>query len=148
MGECEMYDLFNRDDLIRFFETFLPNINAAYISGKDDKTEGDAKIEPKVRRKFGFIYPVEEIREDDTVEMKFEVPGVKPSDIKVWSECKVLHIEREGEEIYSRNMTTLETVGKKLDMQNVKVSMDLGILTVSVPYIVEEGQKRVEYSIG
>jgi HSP20 family protein len=81
---------------------------------------------------------------DDHAEIVMDVPGVKPEQIEITAEHRVLNIkvEREGHEAYTRQYT----IGSKYDVNQANARLELGVLTVTLPKLPEAKARTIPIS--
>lgn len=94
----------------------------------------DRVFDDVMRESFAFAggpTPSVEVRtEDSRVVLELDVPGVKPDDLSVEVEGKLLYVSGK------RNGMSFErawTLPEGLDTENLKASLDYGVLTIEIP---------------
>ncbi len=87
---------------------------------------------------------VEEL--DDRAVVRLDVPGVKPEQISINAEHRTLtvKVEREGHGAFSRQYT----IGPKYDLGGVQASLDLGVLTLTLPKAPEAQPRQIPVQVG
>jgi len=93
-----------------------------------------------------WMPPVDVLEEADAIRIVAEVPGVKPSDVKISVENNVLTIQGTKEQVaeertervhrYERTYGTFErsfTLPATVDANNIQASYEHGVLTVTLP---------------
>src|SRR5881628_676545 len=93
-----------------------------------------------------WMPPVDVLEEADAIRIMAEVPGVKPSDVKISVENNVLTIQGTKEQVaeertervhrYERTYGTFErsfTLPATVDANNIQASYEHGVLTVTLP---------------
>lgn len=86
---------------------------------------------------------------DDAIVMEFDLPGVKPEDLEVEVDGRMLTIRgrrRRGQRelIYERALSLPDT----LDTETLNADLNQGVLAVSVPKSVKARKRRVEIGTG
>ena len=100
--------------------------------------------------------PMDAVRRDQRVELRFDLPGVAPDSIDVTVERNVLTIRaerswtpNEGEEILAQerpqgSVTRQVMLGDALDADNLAATYDAGVLTLSIPVAEQAKPRKVE----
>jgi HSP20 family protein len=104
--------------------------------------------------------PMDALRHDQHVELRFDLPGVAPESIDVEVERNVLSVSAErtwspaeGTEVLVHerpqgSVTRRVTLGESLDGGRLEASYDAGVLTVTVPVIEQAKPRKVEIHVG
>lgn len=100
-------------------------------------------------RTFGFpgwAGRSEVVELEGKAEVRLEVPGIKPDQIQVSAEHRVLtvRIVREGHEDVTRQFT----VGPQYDLGKVEARLELGVLTLSLPKAPEAQPRQIAVTVG
>jgi HSP20 family protein len=83
---------------------------------------------------------------EDRAEIRLEVPGIKPEQIQVSAEHRVItvRIAREGQE----ELTRQYTVGPQYDLTQVQARLELGVLTLMLPKAPEAQPRQIAVTVG
>ena len=112
---------------------------------------------PAARRSW---MPMDAVRHDHHVELRFDLPGVSPESIDVEVERNVLTVSAErtwapaeGAEVLVRErsqgaVTRQVTLGESLDTDRLDASYDAGVLTLSIPVAEQAKPRKVEIHVG
>ena len=87
-----------------------------------------------------------EIQEqDDNAVITVDVPGVKPEQITITAEDRVLHVraERDGRSAIARQYT----IGPKYDLGQVQAHLALGVLTLTLPKAAEAKPRQIAVTV-
>jgi HSP20 family protein len=87
---------------------------------------------------------VEEL--EDRAVIRLDVPGVKPEQVAISAEHRTLtvKVDREGHGSFSRQYT----IGPKYDLGGVQASLELGVLTLSLPKAPEAQPRQIPVQVG
>jgi HSP20 family protein len=109
---------------------------------------------------FRSPMPMDAVRHDQHVELRFDLPGVAPESIDVEVERNVLSLraERSWEPAEGASVLVRErpqgaisrrvTLGESLDGNRLEASYDAGVLTVTVPVAEQAKARKVEIHVG
>ena len=112
---------------------------------------------PAARRSW---MPMDAVRHDQNVELRFDLPGVSPESIDVEVERNVLTVRAErswapaeGAEVLVREraqgaVTRQVTLGESLDTDRLEASYDAGVLTLTIPVAEQAKPRKVEIHVG
>jgi HSP20 family protein len=104
--------------------------------------------------------PMDAVRKDDRLELRFDLPGVRPDSIDLTVERNVLTVKaerswssEEGDDVLSRERahgTYFRQVrlGEALDADRVEAHYDDGVLRVTVPIAETAKARKVEIHSG
>ena len=104
--------------------------------------------------------PMDAVRQDDAVELRFDLPGVSPDSIDVEVERNVLTVRAErtwspaeGAEVLVRErpqgaVTRHVTLGESLDADRLEATYDAGVLTLTIPVAEQAKPRKVEIQVG
>jgi HSP20 family protein len=104
--------------------------------------------------------PMDAVRHDQNVELRFDLPGVSPESIDVEVERNVLTVRAErswapaeGAEVLVREraqgaVTRQVTLGESLDTDRLEASYDAGVLTLTIPVAEQAKPRKVEIHVG
>jgi HSP20 family protein len=104
--------------------------------------------------------PLDEVRNDQHVELRFDLPGVAPDSIDVEVERNVLTVRAErswapaeGAEVLVRErqqgaVTRRVTLGESLDAGRLEANYDAGVLTLTIPVAEQAKPRKVEIHVG
>lgn len=104
--------------------------------------------------------PMDAVRHDQDVELRFDLPGVAPESIDVEVERNVLTVSAErswtpaeGAEVLVHerpqgSVTRRVTLGESLDGNRLEAAYDAGVLTVTVPVAEQAKPRKVEIHVG
>ncbi len=110
-------------------------------------------IEPTLDRFLGrsLEMPVfgdgTEVRElEDRAEIRIDVPGVKPEQLTVSAEHRMLtvKVERDERGAFTRQFT----VGPTYDLSNVQARLEYGVLTLALPKAAEAQPRSIQVQVG
>jgi HSP20 family protein len=104
--------------------------------------------------------PLDAVRHGDDVELRFDLPGVKPESIDVSVERNVLTLKAErtwapadGDEVLAAERahgtwTRQVWLGETLDPERLEANYEHGVLTIRVPVAEQAKPRRVEIKVG
>jgi HSP20 family protein len=104
--------------------------------------------------------PMDAVRHDQHVELRFDLPGVSPESIDVEIERNVLTVRAErtwepaeGAQVLVRerpqgSVTRQVTLGESLDADRLEASYDAGVLTLTIPVVEQAKPRKVEINVG
>jgi len=104
--------------------------------------------------------PMDAVRSEDGVELRFDLPGVSPESIDVSVERNVLTIKAErswflgeGEEALAKERAHGAFVrqvflGEALDTERLDAGYDHGVLTVTIPVGEQAKPRKIEIKVG
>jgi HSP20 family protein len=104
--------------------------------------------------------PMDAVRHDQHVELRFDLPGVAPESIDVEVERNVLSVRAErtwepaeGATVLVRersqgSVTRQVTLGESLDADRLEASYDAGVLTLTIPVVEQAKPRKVEIHVG
>jgi HSP20 family protein len=104
--------------------------------------------------------PMDAVRHDQHVELRFDLPGVSPESIDVEVERNVLTVRAErswtpaeGSEVLVRErahggITRQVTLGESLDTGRLEAAYDAGVLTLTIPVAEQAKPRKVEIHVG
>jgi HSP20 family protein len=104
--------------------------------------------------------PMDAIRHDQHVELRFDLPGVTPDSIDVTVERNVLTVRAErswspteGDEILAQerpqgSVTRQVMLGEALDADRLEANYDAGVLTLTIPVAEQAKPRKVEIRSG
>jgi HSP20 family protein len=104
--------------------------------------------------------PLDAVRNDQHVELRFDLPGVAPDSIDVEVERNVLTVRAErswapaeGAEVLVRErqqgaVTRRVTLGESLDAGRLEANYDAGVLTLTIPVAEQAKPRKVEIHVG
>lgn len=109
------------------------------------------------RRERMFAPMVDVFENDDSIELRAELPGLKPNEIEIDVTDNVLTLsgerklehdeEREGyrkiERSYGRFSRSF-TLPRNIDTENIKAEMNEGVLSLTLPKREEQKARRIE----
>jgi HSP20 family protein len=116
-----------------------------------------ASDRPLARRTW---MPMDAVRHNQHVEVRFDLPGVSPESIDVEVERNVLTVRAErswtpaeGSEILVRErsqgpVARQVTLGETLDADHLEASYDAGVLTLTIPVAEQAKPRKVEIQVG
>ncbi|TNY35626.1 Hsp20/alpha crystallin family protein [Thermomonospora catenispora] len=104
----------------------------------------------------GEVMPMDGIRRDDEVVLRFDVPGIDPDSIEVTVDRGVLSVSARREEEYKgderpfvreRMMGTFTRrvyLPEHLDADNIEAAYSNGVLAVRIPVLEKARPRRIE----
>lgn len=105
----------------------------------------------------GFaVMPMDGVRRDNEVELRFDLPGIEPDSIEVTVDRNVLTVSASREEKYGEDERAFireRRTGKfarrvylpeHLDASAVAASYDAGVLTVRIPVLEKAQPRKIE----
>jgi HSP20 family protein len=104
--------------------------------------------------------PMDAVRHEHHVELRFDLPGVAPDSIDVEVERNVLTVRAErqwapaeGTEVLAQErpqgaVTRQVMLGESLDTDRLDASYDAGVLTLTIPVAEEAKPRKVEIHVG
>jgi HSP20 family protein len=104
--------------------------------------------------------PMDAVRHDQHVELRFDLPGVSPDSIDVEVERNVLTVRAErswapaeGSDVLVRersfgSVSRQVTLGESLDAGHLEASYDAGVLTLTIPIAEQAKPRKVEIQTG
>lgn len=104
--------------------------------------------------------PMDAVRHEHHVELRFDMPGVAPESIDVEVERNVLTVRAErswspaeGSEVLAQErpqgaVTRQVMLGDALDTDRLEASYDAGVLTLSIPVAEQAKPRKVEIHVG
>jgi HSP20 family protein len=104
--------------------------------------------------------PMDAVRHEHHVELRFDLPGVAPESIDVEVERNVLTVKAErswtpgdGAEILAQerlqgSVTRQVMLGESLDTDRLEATYDAGVLTLTIPVAEEAKPRKVEIHVG
>jgi HSP20 family protein len=109
------------------------------------------------RRSF---MPMDAVRHEHHVELRFDLPGIAPDAIDVEVERNVLTVRAErswslpeGAEMLTQerpqgSVTRRVTLGESLDTEHLEATYDAGVLVLTIPVIEQAKARKVEVQVG
>ena len=101
--------------------------------------------------------PMDAVRKDDRLELRFDLPGVRPDSIDLTVEDRVLTVKaerswespEEGSNVLARErahgtFTRRVRLGETLDADRVDAHYDQGVLRVTIPVAEQAKPRKVE----
>jgi HSP20 family protein len=104
--------------------------------------------------------PMDAVRHDQHVELRFDLPGVAPESIDVEVERNVLTVRAERTWVPTDDAEVLVqerpqgsiarhvTLGESLDGTRLEASYDAGVLSVTIPVAEQAKPRKVEIRVG
>jgi HSP20 family protein len=104
--------------------------------------------------------PMDAVRHDQHVELRFDLPGVAPDSIDVEVERNVLTVRAERTWVPTEDAEVLVrerpqgsiarhvTLGESLDGTRLEASYDAGVLSVTIPVAEQAKPRKVEIRVG
>ena len=104
--------------------------------------------------------PMDAIRHDHEVVLRFDLPGVSPESLDITVERNELTVKAErswtaseGDEVLARerpqgSVTRQVLLGESLDTDHLEARYDAGVLTVTIPVSEKAKPRRVEVRTG
>jgi HSP20 family protein len=104
--------------------------------------------------------PMDAVRHDQHVELRFDLPGVAPESIDVEVERNVLSVRAERtwepaedatvlvRERPQGSVTRQVTLGESLDADRLEAAYDAGVLTLTIPVVEQAKPRKVEIHVG
>jgi HSP20 family protein len=108
----------------------------------------------------GRWMPMDAIRHEHQVELRFDLPGIEPDSLDVEVERNVLTVRAErswtpaeGDEILAQErpqgaVTRQVMLGDALDTDQLQATYDSGVLTISIPVAEQAKARKVEIQQG
>jgi HSP20 family protein len=104
--------------------------------------------------------PMDAVRHEHHVELRFDLPGVAPESIDVEVERNVLTVRAErtwqapeGAEVLAQErpqgaVTRQVVLGDALDADHLEANYDAGVLTLTIPVAEQAKPRKVEIHVG
>jgi HSP20 family protein len=104
--------------------------------------------------------PMDAVRHEHHVELRFDLPGVSPDSIDVEVERNVLTVKAErswtpaeGTEVLAQErpqggVTRQVMLGEALDSDRLEATYDAGVLTLTIPVAEQAKPRKVEIHVG
>jgi HSP20 family protein len=104
--------------------------------------------------------PMDAVRHEHHVELRFDMPGVSPDSIDVEVERNVLSVRAErtwsppedaevlAQERPQGAVTRQVMLGEALDTERLEASYDAGVLTLTIPVAEQAKPRKVEIHVG
>ncbi|WP_433334871.1 Hsp20/alpha crystallin family protein [Spirillospora sp. CA-294931] len=104
----------------------------------------------------GITMPMDGLRRDDDVVLRFDVPGIDPNSIEVTVDRGVLSVTARREEEYGENdrlfvreramgaFTRRVYLSEHLDTEAIEAAYDNGVLAVRIPVLERARPRKVE----
>jgi HSP20 family protein len=104
--------------------------------------------------------PMDAFRHDQTVELRFDLPGIEPDSLEVEVERNVLTIRAErswtpseGTEVLAQerpqgSVARQVMLGDALDTERLDATYDAGVLSISIPVAEQAKARKVEIQQG
>ena len=104
--------------------------------------------------------PMDAVRHDQTVELRFDLPGIEPDSLDVEVERNVLTVRAErswapaeGDEVLAQerpqgSVTRQVMLGDALDADRLDASYDAGVLSITIPVAEQAKARKVEIQQG
>src|SRR5271155_4849961 len=117
-------------------------------------------IDPSARRAFGQAIPLDVVRRDGDVLLRFDVPGIDPESLDVTVDRGVLSVSVKRQEeraetdkfvVRERTMGTFTrrlSLSKNLNADAVEAAYNNGVLEVRIPVLEQEKPHKVEVRQG
>jgi HSP20 family protein len=117
-------------------------------------------IDPSARRAFGRAIPLDVVRRDGDVLLRFDVPGIDPESLDVTVDRGVLSVSVKRQEeraetdkfvVRERTMGTFTrrlSLSKNLNADAVEAAYNNGVLEVRIPVLEQEKPHKVEVRQG
>jgi HSP20 family protein len=108
----------------------------------------------------GHWMPMDAIRHEHQVELRFDLPGIEPDSLDVEVERNVLTVRAErswtpaeGDEVLAQErpqgaVTRQVMLGDALDSDRLEATYDTGVLTISIPVAEQAKARKVEIQQG
>ena len=112
---------------------------------------------PAARRSW---MPMDAVRHDHHVELRFDLPGVSPESIDVEVERNVVTVRAErswqppeGAELLAQerlqgSVSRQVMLGESLDTERLEATYDAGVLTLTIPVAEQAKPRKVEIHVG
>src|SRR6476619_3143182 len=104
--------------------------------------------------------PMDAFRHDQSVELRFDLPGVSPDSLEVEVERNVLTVRAErswspseGDEVLAQerqqgSVALQFMLGEALDADRLQATYEAGVLTISIPVAEQAKARKVEIQQG
>ena len=104
--------------------------------------------------------PMDAFRHDQSVELRFDLPGVSPDSLEVEVERNVLTVRAErswspseGDEVLAQerpqgSVARQVMLGEALDADRLQATYEAGVLTISIPVAEQAKARKVEIQQG
>ena len=104
--------------------------------------------------------PMDAIRHEHQVELRFDLPGIEPDSLDVEVERNVLTVRAErswspaeGDEVLAQerpqgSVSRQVMLGEALDTESLEASYDAGVLTIRIPVAEQAKARKVEIQQG
>jgi HSP20 family protein len=104
----------------------------------------------------GAVMPMDGLRRDDDVVLRFDLPGIDPGSIEVTVDRGVLSVSAQREEEYGDNerlfvrervmgtFTRRIYLSEHLDAEAIEAAYDNGVLAVRIPVLEKARARKVE----
>ncbi|MFI0445468.1 Hsp20/alpha crystallin family protein [Actinomadura sp. 6N118] len=104
----------------------------------------------------GAVMPMDGLRRDDDVVLRFDLPGIDPGSIEVTVDRGVLSVSAQREEEYEENerlfvrervmgtFTRRIYLSEHLDAEAIEAAYDNGVLAVRIPVLEKARARKVE----
>jgi HSP20 family protein len=104
--------------------------------------------------------PMDAFRHDQTVELRFDLPGIEPESLDVEVERNVLTVRAErawtpseGDEVLAQerpqgSVARQVMLGEALDTERLQATYDAGVLSISIPVAEQAKARKVEIQQG
>ncbi|GAA2612572.1 Hsp20/alpha crystallin family protein [Actinomadura fulvescens] len=108
----------------------------------------------------GAVMPMDGLRRDDDVVLRFDLPGIDPGSIEVTVDRGVLSVSARREEEYGDNerlfvrertmgtFTRRVYLSEHLDAEAIEAAYDNGVLAVRIPVLEKARARKVEIKHG
>jgi HSP20 family protein len=123
-----------------------------------DRISGDLFGNHPARPRHGM--PMDAVQHGNTVELRFDLPGVSPDSVDVTVERQVLTVRAErswtpseGDTVITRErpqgqVSRQVTLAETLDTDHLEAHFDAGVLTVTIPVAEQAKARKVEIHTG
>jgi HSP20 family protein len=104
--------------------------------------------------------PMDAVRHDHQVELRFDLPGIEPDSLEVEVERNVLTVRAErswapaeGDQVLAQerpqgSVTRQVMLGDALDTERLEATYDAGVLNISIPVAEQAKARKVEIQRG
>jgi HSP20 family protein len=104
--------------------------------------------------------PMDAVRHDQRVELRFDLPGIEPDSLEVEVERNVLTVRAErswtpaeGDEVLAQerpqgSVARQVMLGDALDTERLEATYDAGVLSVTIPVAEQAKARKVEIQQG
>jgi HSP20 family protein len=104
--------------------------------------------------------PMDAFRHDQTVELRFDLPGIEPDALEVEVERNVLSVRAqrawspsEGDEVLAQErpqgtVARQVMLGDSLDTERLEATYEAGVLSISIPVAEQAKARKVEIQQG